>query len=109
MRTANLANSAVRQAEVGLAWKEVILDGTGENPFEVRTTGTIRVSASGGDVGVVIDGELAMTLRSGEVELINVGFGAVDDDKRSVTVQITGAANARVQVAKEKAPGSRRT
>ena len=109
MRTANLANSATRQAEIGMVWKEQILDGVGENPFEVRTTGTIRVSASGGDVGVIIDGETAITLRDGEVERINVGFGAEDDKKRSVTVQITNAANARVQVAKEKAPGSRST
>ena len=107
MRTANLANSASREAEVGQVWREKLLDGTGESEFEVRSTGCIRVSAAGGDVGVDLDGVRAITLRAGEAERINVGFGLAGDNKRSVTVTITNPANARVQVAEEKAPGSR--
>lgn len=116
MRTANLANSAIRQAEVGQVWREKVLDGTaatedvtitaGTASFEVRTTGCIRVSAAA-DVGVDLDGFRAVTLRAGEVEIINVGFGLAGDNKRSVTVEISNAASSRVQVAEEKAPGSR--
>jgi hypothetical protein len=104
MKLTNLPSGATRQANVGLVWKEV-LNGAGGLTFELDFQQTFRVSA-GANVTVTIDGVLAMTLRSGEVEYFNVGAGASGNGKSTVKV-IIGTGDARVQVAQEKDPGRR--
>lgn len=103
MKPVNLPTGAQRNAEVGLVWRE-ILNGAGGLTTELPIQTTFRVSA-GGDVTVTIDGVLAMTLRTGEVERFNTGSGTTDG-RNTVTVVIN-AVSARVQVAEEKDPGRR--
>jgi hypothetical protein len=103
MKPVNLPAGSQRNSEVGLLWKEVYNGAAGytaELPFQY----TFRVSAAA-DVTVTIDGVLAMTLRSGEVERFNTGAGYTDT--RSTVTVVIGAGDARVQVAEEKDPGRR--
>lgn len=97
MRTANLANEAVRQAEVGHVWVEVITNS--QTSIEVPLYSTFRVRASNGTT-VTIDGILAMTMSNGEIAVFNAGSGDPSDTKTSVTVAI-GGANAYVQLARD--------
>jgi hypothetical protein len=107
MRTSNLANEAVRQAEVGHVWEEVLTSAMGTltlKPFQ-----TFRVRAAGATT-VTIDGTLAMTMATGEIAIFNAGSGAPTDVDPSsgvvvkqanvATVVIAGAA-AFVQVARD--------
>lgn len=107
MRTSNLANEAVRQADVGHVWEEKITNAQGIlvlKPFQ-----TFRVRAAGATT-VTIDGILAMTMVAGEIAVFNCGSGVpVDVDSSSgvvvrqgsaATVTIAGA-NAFVQVARD--------
>ncbi len=96
MKTVNMPSGAQRNTDVGLVWVEVITNNTGT--IYVPLQGTVRVRATGATT-VTIDGVLAMTMSSGEIERFNVGTGA-EDGKAVVTVVIGGAA-AFVQVAKE--------
>lgn len=104
MKPVNLPSGAQRNTEVGLVWEE-IFKGAGGTTFELPFQNTFRVSAAA-DVTVTIDGVLAMTMRTGEVERFNTGAGTPGDSRSFVTVVI-GAGDARVQVAKEKDPGRR--
>lgn len=104
MKPVNLPTGAQRNTETGLVWREVY-NGAGGFTMELPFQYTFRVSA-GANVTVTVDGELAMTLRTGEVERFNTGAGAPADQKNTVTV-IIGAGDARVQVAEEKDPGRR--
>lgn len=104
MRYANLPSGAAREVEVGLVWREVY-NGAGGTSFRVKIQSTIRVSAAA-SVAVTIDGVLAITLRAGEVERINVGAGAAGDERSTVLVEI-GPGDARVQLAEDIDPGRR--
>lgn len=101
MRTSNLANEALRHAEVGHVWEEVLSGAQGTitlNPFQ-----TFRVRAAGATT-VTIDGVLAMTMVSGEIAIFNAGSGVPDSiTNRQATsaVVVIGAANAFVQVARD--------
>ena len=97
MKSVNVPSGALRQVDVGLVWQE-IYNGSGGATFNAPWQSTIRVSA-GADVTVTLDGVLAMTLRSGEVEYFNTGSGNVPSQRYVVVV--IGAGNARVQVAQE--------
>lgn len=106
MRTSNLANEAVRQAEVGHVWEEVLTNAQGTivlKPFQ-----SFRVRATGATT-VTIDSTLAMTMSSGEIAIFNAGSGVPADidsssgvvvkQANAATVTIA-AANAFVQVAR---------
>lgn len=96
MKPTNMPSGAQRNADVGLAWVEVLTNAMGT--IEVPIQGTIRVRATGATT-ITVGGILAMTMGAGEIERINVGTGPTDS-KSFVTVVIAGAA-AFVQVAKE--------
>lgn len=104
MKTTNLPSGSGRVVETGLVWVE-LYKGNGGFTFQVTSQTTFRVSAAA-DVTVTIDGVLAMTLRSGEVERFNVGYGIPDNNISTITVVI-GTGDARVQVASELDPGRR--
>lgn len=72
MRAANLANEAVRQADVAHVWEEVLTNGAGT--FTLNTVQTFRVRAAAA-VTVTIDGTLAATMINGEILLFNSGTG----------------------------------
>lgn len=98
MKSANLANKAERNCDVGHVWEEKITNGQGT--LKIEKYSTIRVRAAGATT-VTIDGVLAATMLSGEVMLFNVGAGVYTTAKDLVQVVI-GGANAYVQVAKNK-------
>ena len=97
MRTANIVSESIRQSESGLTWEEKITNATGS--IEVSRHETVRVRATGATT-VTIDGILAMTMSSGEIEKFNVGDGNPDSGKATVTVTIATAA-AYVQVGRD--------
>lgn len=104
IKAVNLPSGAQRDVEVGLVWEEVLTGAAGT--FEVPVQGTIRVDCIT-DSTITIGGTLAMSIRAGRVERINVGVGTPEDSKVSVTVVIAvGTCN--VQVAKEKDARDRR-
>lgn len=107
MKTSNLASEALRQADHGMVWEEV-LSGAG-GTLSLHPYHAFRVRAAAG-VTVTIDGTLAATMVSGEIIIFNSGSGqpALTDPtttgvvlKQAVmaTVVITG--NAFVQVGRE--------
>ena len=96
MRSANLANRAARTSESGHVWEERLTNAQGT--LEVEKFSTLRVRATGATT-VTIDGVLAITMSSGEIELFNAGNGIPGDTKDVVDVVIAGA-NAFVQVAR---------
>lgn len=102
MKTSNLANEAVRQAEVSHVWEEVLSGAAGT--LNLNTVQTFRVRAAGA-VTVTIDGVLAATMISGEILLFNSGTGApssVNQTTKQATncvIVITGTAF--VQVARD--------
>ena len=102
MKSTNLPSGALRHAEVGLVWKEVITNGQGD--FLAPMQGSIRVRATGATT-VTIGGMLAMTMSTGEIAILNVGTGPTDN-RSDVLVEI-GGANAFVQLAKEIETGRR--
>lgn len=100
MRTSNLANEALRHAEVGHVWEEKLTNNTGT--LVLKPYQTFRVRATGATT-VTIDGILAMTMSSGEVAVFNAGSGvpsAENQQATSVSVVIAAAA-AFVQVARD--------
>lgn len=102
MRTSNLANEAIRQAETGQVWEEVLTGAAGTIKLLPFQTFRVRAAAAG---TVTIDGVLAATMVSGEILVFNAGGGqptAVNQTTKqanSVTVVITG--NQFVQVARQ--------
>jgi hypothetical protein len=98
VKTANVVNEALRQAEVGQVWVEVLSGAQGT--IQLAEVQTFRVRATGATT-VTIDGLLAMTMSSGEIALFNTGHGNPDDSSPYVAVVVAGA-NAFVQVAQEK-------
>jgi len=97
MKTANLANEALRYADVGHVWEEVLTAAIGT--FEVLPHQTFRVRAGAGTT-VTIDGVLAMTMAANEVAIFCAGNGDPADAKPTVTIAIAVAV-AYVQVARE--------
>jgi hypothetical protein len=111
MRTANLATQALRQSESGQKWEEVITGGAGT--FVLQPYQTFRVAATG-VATVTIDGILAMTMATGQIEKFNCGSGLPTGNPnlnyppgmlppqslgKFSTIVITGTAN--VQVARD--------
>ena len=99
MRTSNLANQAVRQAEVGHVWEEKLSGAAGTLEIPKYATFRVRAAAAG---TVTIDGVLAATLVSGEIMIFNAGGGTNDAPANlvpTVTVVITG--NQFVQLARD--------
>ena len=72
MRTANLSTQALRHSESGQVWEEVLTNAQGT--FTLQPYQTFRVRATGATT-VTIDGTLAMTMSSGEIEKFNAGSG----------------------------------
>jgi len=101
MRTSNLANEALRHAEVGQVWEEVLTNGTGT--LKLKPYQTFRVRSTGAAT-VTIDGVLAMTMTSGEIIVFNTGSGvpsAVFNKQAIETIVIIAGAGVFVQVARE--------
>jgi hypothetical protein len=101
MRTSNLANEALRHAEVGHVWKEVISNSTGT--IKLKPFQTFRVRAAGATT-VTVDGTLAMTMTSGEIAVLNAGSGLLDVNTGKFAAEVTvviAAASAFVQVAQD--------
>lgn len=111
MKAADVPSGSARVVETGFVYQEVY-NGSGGTTLYLPMFTSIRVSA-GADVTVTVGGVLAMTLRSGEVERINVGGGQKDRSntqpgKGSSTVTVViGAGDARVQIATMTDPGRR--
>lgn len=95
MRSANLANEAVRQADVGMVWEEKL---SAAGTIEVPKYATFRVRAAA-TCTVTIDGILAMTMASGEAVVFNAGAG--DPANTKLTVTVTTSAASFVQVARD--------
>jgi hypothetical protein len=103
MRAANLANEAVRQADVGHVWEEVLSGSGALNTFTLHPFQTFRVRA-GGAVLVTIDGTLAMTMQNNEIAIFNAGSGvpgAVPGDARYIPPVVVIAGTAFMQVARD--------
>jgi len=100
-RAFNLPTAAARTSEVGLTWVEVLSGAAGT--IEVQKRSALRVRATAG-VTVTIDGVLAATMISGEILIFNVGSGARDDTKETVTVVIAGTCFAQVGQERERDP-----
>lgn len=107
MKTSNLANEALRIAEVGHVWEEKLSGAAGTLKLMPFQSFRVRAAASG---TVTIDGVLAATMVSGEILVFNAGPGLpVQSDPTTtapvikqaavVTVDITGAQF--VQVARD--------
>jgi hypothetical protein len=92
MRSANLANEATRQSEVGMVWEEKL---SAAGSIEVAKFATFRVRAAA-VCTVTIDGILAMTMASGEIALFNAGSGDPTSTKNTVTVTTSAASFTQV-------------
>ena len=112
MRTSNISTQALRHSESGQIWQEVLTNAQGT--VVIQPYQTFRVRATGATT-VTIDGTLAMTMSSGEIEKFNGGSGTPQGNPnlnyppgsvppqqlgKTVTVVIAGA-NAYVQVARD--------
>jgi hypothetical protein len=107
MRTSNLANEALRHAEVGQVWEEVLTSALGT--LTLRPFQTFRVRATGATT-VTIDGVLAMTMSAGEIAIFNAGSGVPSDvdssdviivKQANLATVVIGAVAAFVQVARD--------
>jgi hypothetical protein len=97
MKTANLANEALRHAEVGHVYEEKLSGAMGT--VKVLPMATFRVRAVGATT-VTIDGILAMTMMAGEIAIFCAGKGDPNDTDPLVSIVIAGAA-AFLQVARD--------
>lgn len=97
MKTANMPTGALRTAEVGLVWEEVITGASGS--LELPAYSTFRVRAAAAST-VSINGKLAMTMVDTEIAIFNTGdINPAVQAKKTITVAITGTCY--VQVARE--------
>ena len=102
MKTANLANESLRQAETGHVWEERLSGAAGTLQLLPFQSFRVRAAAA---CTVTIDGTLAATMVSGEILVFNAGGGqpyAVEQTTKQasqVVVVITG--NQFVQVARD--------
>lgn len=93
MRPANIPTGAARVVETGLVWQQLA---TGSSiTVELQPYTIFRVHALA-DLTVQIDGQLAMSMVSGQVERFNTGDGSLVDAKRTVTVAISASCNMQV-------------
>ena len=101
MRTSNLANEALRHAEVGQCWEEKLSNASGT--IIVKPYQTFRVHSKNGICTVTVDGVLAMTLGNDETEYFNAGSGTPDSvtGKPATQVTVVIGASAYVQVARD--------
>ena len=72
MKTANLANESLRQAETGHVWEERLSGAAGTLKLQQFQSFRVRAAAAG---TVTIDGVLAATMISGEILVFNAGSG----------------------------------
>ncbi len=95
MKSTNTPSGAIRYGEAGLPWEEVRTPGTpGLTTHMLPMEYSIRVSVgatSPNNCTITCDGILAMTLRPGETEVINVGSG-IENGVDEVKVEIDGGA-----------------
>jgi hypothetical protein len=102
MRTANLANQALRESEVGQVWEEKLSGATGT--LLLKPYRTFRVRGGAGTT-VTIDGCLAMTMAAGEIAVFNAGSGtpgsAPADSNATVVSVVIAVAAAWVQVGRD--------
>lgn len=104
MKTSNLANESLRQAETGQVWEERLSGAAGTLSLLPFQTFRVRAAAAG---TVTIDGVLAATMISGEILMFNAGSGQpitvdnVTKQASAVSVVIVGAQF--VQVARDAA------
>lgn len=96
MQSANLANRAERNTEVGHVWEEKVTNSQGI--IHVQKYTTFRVRAAGATT-VTIDGILAATMMANEILVFNAGNGITTTAGEKVDIVIAGA-NAWVQVAR---------
>lgn len=97
MRTSNLPSGAMRVAETGHIWEEILSNDHGTIELDQRATFRVRAAAA---VTVTINGKLAMTMVSGEIAIFNAGdVDPAVSTKRTVTVVIAG--DSYVQVGRE--------
>lgn len=101
MRTSNLANEALRVAEVGQIWEERLSGAAGTLQLLPFQTFRVRAVANG---TVTIDGTLAATMVSGEILVFNAGAGQPvnvnQTTKQAVSVAVVITGNQFVQVAR---------
>jgi hypothetical protein len=102
MKTSNLANEALRQADVGQVWEEVLSGAAGTLYLKPFQTFRVRAAAAG---SVTIDGTLAATMISGEILMFNAGNGQPSfvnqTTVQSSQVVVTIAGNQFVQIARD--------
>jgi hypothetical protein len=97
MKTSNLANEALRQAEVGQVWEERLSGAAGTLQLLPFQTFRVRAAAAG---SVTIDGVLAATMISGEILVFNAGSGQpVLTDPTTTGVVLKQAVMATVVIA----------
>jgi hypothetical protein len=102
MKTSNLANEALREADVGHVWEEKLSGAAGTLNLQPYQTFRVRAAAGG---TVTIDGVLAATMIAGEILVFNAGAGqptSVNQTTKQASqcvVVITGAQF--VQVARD--------
>jgi hypothetical protein len=92
MKTSNQASQSLRQSEVGLVWKALL--GTAATPaagtIKVPLLSSLRVRASAA-CDITIDGELSVSLLSGDTVILCVGSGDnSSSDKKTVSVVFSG-------------------
>jgi hypothetical protein len=90
MKSVNLPAGSHRDSDVGLLWEEITAPGVASTPapFEVKVQGSVRVHAVT-VMAIEIAGIPAVTLAAGETVTLNVGTGAPDDKKTTVTFEVT--------------------
>lgn len=92
MKTANLAARSVRQSNVGLVWKQLLL--AAATTQKVPQYSTLRVRAIA-QCTITLDGVDSITLEAGEVEYINVGNGD-PSVLRHVVVEFSASVNCSI-------------
>lgn len=95
MKTSNLANESLRQAETGQVWEERLSGAAGTLRLIPFQTFRVRAAAAG---TVTIDGTLAATMTSGEILLFNAGGGQPVETDPTTTGVVTKQASQAVVV-----------
>jgi len=102
MKTANLANESLRQAETGHVWEERLSGAAGTLNLQPFQSFRVRAAAAG---TVTIDGVLAATMIAGEILIFNAGSGqpyTVDTTTKQASVAVVAITGAQfVQVARD--------
>lgn len=99
MKLSNLPNGALRTAECGLVYEEVLSGAAGTIYVAANTTLRIRATAS---TTVTIDGRLAVTMAANEILVLNVGDGVPALNKTLIAVVFSGTVYCQVARAVER-------